>query len=111
MSALNGLGELFKIVLAASKDQVYRETVEKMQAAFQELILAEAEARRDKTATLIHAMAKIDSELIRFQREYRHIAPQLTPEAMQAIDGYLEIIEQKRRALVLEKNALKKRRG
>ena len=63
MASIGGLGDLFSVVLAASKDKVYMETAEKMQAAFHELILAEADARRDKTATLIRAMAKSTAKL------------------------------------------------
>ena len=110
MASIGGFGDLFSVVLAASKDKVYMETAEKMQAAFHELLLAEADARRDKTATLIRAMAKIDGEVIRFKREYNRIAEQLAPEAITAIDGYLKMIEQKKKDIAHEKNAMKVRR-
>ena len=77
MASIGGFGDLFSVVLAASKDKVYMETAEKMQAAFHELILAEARTRRNKTSTLIRAMAKIDGEVIRFKREHNHIADQM----------------------------------
>ena len=108
MTSLSGFGDLFSVVLAASKDKVYMETTEKMKVAFHELILAEADARRDKTATLIRAMAKIDCEVIRFKREYKRIAEQLAPDAITAIDGYLKIIEQKKKDINREKNVLKR---
>ena len=110
MSGINGLGELFSVVLAASKDKVYMETAEKMQAAFHELILAEADSRRDKTANLIRSMVKIDTEVIRFKREYARLTEQLAPEAVTAIDGYLKMIEQKKKDIAHEKNAMKARR-
>lgn len=107
MASIGGFGELFSVVLAASKDKVYMETAEKMEAAFHKLILAEADARRNKTATLIRAMAKIDGEIIRFKREYNRIAEQLAPEAITAIDGYLKMIEQEKKNIIREKNAMK----
>lgn len=110
MSAVNGLGDLFAVVLAASKDKAYIETVEKMQAAFHELILAEAESRRDKTETLIREMSKIDREMIRFKREYNRIRTQLAPETIIAIDNYLKSIEQKKKELCYKKDMLKNRR-
>lgn len=110
MASLNDLGDLLSVVLAASKDKVYMETAEKMQAAFHELILAEADARRDKTSTLIRAMAKIDGEVIRFKREYKRIEGQLASEAITAIDSYLQTIELKKRDIAHEKNAIKMRR-
>mgnify|MGYP003291567477 CR=1 FL=1 len=110
MVEIKGLGNLFSVVLAASKDKVYMENAEKLQAAFHELILAEADARRDKTATLIRAMAKIDGEVIRFKREYGRVASQLAPEAITAIDGYLKMIEQKKKDIAHEKNLMKTRR-
>ena len=110
MSGINGLGELFSVILAASKDKVYMETVEKMQAAFHELILLEADSRRDKTANLIRSMAKIDTEVIRFKREYARLFEQLAPEAVTAIDSYLKLIEQKKKDIAHEKNAMKVRR-
>lgn len=110
MASIGGAGELFSIVLAASKDKVYRETAEKMQIAFHELILAEAESRRDKTTTLIRAMAKIDSEIIRFKKEYNRIVEHLTPEVIAEIDGYLKMIEQKKRDIAYEKKTMKVRR-
>lgn len=110
MALVGGFGDLFSVVLAASKDKVYMEITEKMQTAFQELILTEADARRNKTATLIRAMAKIDGEVIRFKREYNRISGQLAPEAITAIDGYLKMIEQKKKDIVHEKNSLKVRR-
>ena len=45
------IDDLFKIVLAASKDKAYKDATEKMQAAFHELILTEAASRREKTKT------------------------------------------------------------
>lgn len=110
MSTINGLGDLFSVVLAASKDKVYMETAEKMQAAFHELSLAEAKARRDKTTTLIIARAKIDVEVKCFQNEYIRIAEQLTPEAIKAIDDYLKMIEKKKKDIAHEKKKLKTRR-
>lgn len=107
MASIGGFGDLVSVVLAASQDKAYMETVEKMQTAFHELILAEADARRGKTATLIRAMAKIDGEVIRFKREYNRIAEQLAPEARTAIDGYLKIIEQKKKDIAFEKKSLR----
>lgn len=110
MASIDGYGDLFHVILAASKDKAYAEMAEKMQVAFHELILAEADARRDKTTTLIRARAKIDSELIRFKREYNRIADQLAPEAITAIDCYIKMIEQKKKDLIHEKNAMKVKR-
>lgn len=109
MASIVGFGDFASFVLAASKDKVYMEAAEKMQAAFHELILAEAEARRVKTSTLILAMARIDCEVIRFKREYSRIAVQLTPEAITEIDGYLKMIDQKKKDITYEKNAMKEK--
>lgn len=110
MGTFHGLEELFSLVLAVSKDRVYQDSIERMQAAFQELILAEADARRLKTEALIRKLAKIDVEIIRFKREYERIAGQLTPADVAAVDGYLKLIEQKRKEIAQEKNALKTKR-
>ena len=110
MASSGRFGDLFPVVLSASKDKVYMETAERIQTAFHELILAEADARRDKTTTLIRAMAKIDGEVILFKREYNRIVGQLTPEAITAIDSYLKMIEQKKKDIVQEKNSMKVRR-
>jgi hypothetical protein len=108
--AANNLGDLITVMLSAYKDKVYLETTEKMQAAFHELILTEAASRRDKVTALIRAMAKIDAEVIRFKREYSRISNQLTPEAITAIEDYLKIVEQKKKDIIHEKNAMKTRR-
>ncbi len=105
--AANELGDLIHLVLAASKDSMYQEAVEKMQQAFQELILTEAASRREKTAALIHAMAKIDIEVSRFKRVYSSISNQLTPEAKSTIDSYLKAIDRRKKDIINEKNALK----
>lgn len=110
MASIGRFSDLFSVVLAASKDKVYMETAEKMQVAFHELILAEADARRDKTATLIRAMAKIDGEIILFKKECNRIGEQLSPDAITAIDSYLKMIEQKKKDIAHEKNAMKVRR-
>ena len=110
MVSIGGIGDLVSVVLAASKDKIYMETAEKMQAAFHELILAEADARRDKTSALIRSMAKIDGEVIRFKREYNRIIDQLSPEAKTAINSYLKMIEQKKKDIAHEKNVMKVRR-
>lgn len=110
MTEISGIRELLSIVLGASKDAVYREVVEEMHAAFQELIRAEADARRSKTRTLILAMAKYDREIERFKREYDRITGQLTPEGQAALEDYLEMCVQKRKDLVREKNTMKGRR-
>ena len=107
---ITGLGDLFSVLLAASKDKKYMETAEKMQAAFHELIVAEADSRRDKVAILIRSMAKIDGEIVRFKREYSRISNQLAPEAIDAINNYLKIVEQKKKDITHEKSTLKTRR-
>lgn len=106
----NNFGDLIAVMLAASKDKVYLETAEKMQVAFHELILTEADSRRNKVTALIRSMAKIDSEVIRFKREYSRISNQLAPEAITAIENYLKIVEQKKKDIVHEKNAMKTRK-
>lgn len=108
MASIIGFGDLFSIVLAASKDKAYVDAAKKIETAFHELILAEADARRDKTAALICAMAKIDDEVIRFKRVYNCIVKQLTPEAIAAIDGWLKKMEQKKKDIIHEKNVLKR---
>ena len=82
------VGEFLSVLLAASKDRAYVEAVEKMQRAFQELVLTEAEARRTKTDTIIRVMAKYDMELQKFKRAYSLIDGQLTNDAKNVIDGY-----------------------
>ena len=104
------IDDLFKIVLAASKDKAYKDATEKMQAAFHELILTEAASRREKTKTLIQSMAKIDAEIIRFKREYARISDQFSPEAKDAIENILRIAENKKKDLIAEKNSLKFKR-
>lgn len=105
--ATNGLEDMLAVVLAASKDKAYVDAVEKMQRAYRELILADAQARRSKTAVLIRSMARIDAELIRFKRERDRVASNLTPEAHGAIDMYLKTVEQAKKDIMREKNALK----
>lgn len=102
--------DIFSFLMAASKDKAYEESVERVQNAFHTLILADAEARRSKTATLISAMAKIDAELIRFKREYNRIENQLTPEAKQHIEKYIVEIVNKKKDIIQEKNSIKVRR-
>lgn len=109
MISLGGADDLFSIVLAVFKDKAYMETAKKMQVAFHELILAEADARRDKTTTLICARAKFESEIIRFKKVYNHISEQLTPEAKATIDRWLKMLEQKKKDLIHEKDGLKRR--
>ena len=103
-------GDLIGIMLAATKDKVYLETTKKMQAAFHELILAEADSRRDKVKALILAMAKIDREVDQFKREYNRIYNHLAPEAITAIEDYLKIVQQKKKDIAHEKNSIKIRR-
>ena len=107
---ISGIEELFSVVSGASKDKVYREIAEKVQDAFHELVLAEADTRREKTAVLIRTMAKMDAELFRFKYEYHRISHQLSPEAILVIDKYLRLIEQKRKDIAFEKNMLKTKR-
>lgn len=108
--SVKDIEDLLSIILAASKDEVYLNNLEKLQNAFHELIISEAAARRTKTESIICAMSKLDIELIKFKREYNRIAKHLTPEAKNAIDNYLKIIENKKSELIYEKNRLKLRR-
>lgn len=104
------LGDLFSIILGVSEDRAYVEAVENMQKAFQELVLAEADARRSKTDTLIRIMAKYDRELLRFKREYSRIQEQLTVDAQKVLDKCISDIEKKRKSIAREKNTLAARR-
>ncbi len=105
---MNDFNDLFSIVFAASKDKIYLETSEKLQQAFHELIIAEANSRRNKITTLIKSMAKIDCEIIKFKQAYSRIYKQLTLDAIDAINQYLKIIEQKKKDIIREKDKLKK---
>lgn len=107
---VDNISDLLSIIIAASKDKVYLENVEKMQQAFHELILAEAESRRNKVSSLIRAKAKIDVEVECFKKEYARISGQLSQEAVDAINNYLKIIEQKKKDISYEKNKLKIKR-
>lgn len=104
------ISDLLAVLMGASKDNVYLETVEKMQQAFHELILAEADSRRNKVTTLIRSKAKLDAEVACFKKEYERISDQLSQEAVDAIDNYLKIIEQKKKDISYEKNKLKIKR-
>lgn len=106
-TTFSGLCDLISIISAASKDKSYSETVKKMHKTFQELILAEANARRNKIDSLIRTMAKIDSEIFRFKYEYARISNQLTPEAISKINKFLRDYEQKKKDIIFEKNRLK----
>lgn len=107
---VDNISDLLAIIMGASKDKVYLETVEKNQQAFHELILAEADSRRNKVSSLIRSKAKIDVEVACFKKEYDRISGQLSKEAVDAIDNYLKIIEQKKKDISYEKNMLKIKR-
>lgn len=107
---VDNINDLFLIIMGASKDKIYLETVEKTQQAFHELILAEADSRRNKVSSLIRSKAKIDVEVACFKKEYERISGQLSEEAVDVINKYLKIIEQKKKDISNEKNMLKIKR-
>ncbi len=103
----DGLGEFFSVALSASKDQAYREAARAMEEAWHDLIIAEADSRRQKSNVLIRALAKIDRELMHFKREYSRIAGKLTAEAQKQLEQYIRDAEQYRKDIIFEKNQLK----
>lgn len=105
----NKFGDLFSVIIAASKDKAYLEISEKLQKSLHEYIISEAANRRDKTDTLIRAMAKIDIELIQFEREYKRIDNDLSENAKKSINELINEVEQRKKDIIFEKNSFKKR--
>lgn len=100
--------ELLSLLSAISKDRAYQTAAENLRSAYHNYMTAEADARRQKTSSLIEAMARIDREILLYRREYQRIRPMLSPDAVCDIEQFLAQAEKKKRDISMEKRMIRK---
>ena len=90
------------LLLAAIKDRVRKEMVEKFLQSYTQLLETEAKVRRTKVQTQILEMSKLRIELEKFERTYHLIKEQCGN--IESVENYLSDIRKRIKYISAAKN-------
>ena len=90
------------LLLAAIKDRVRKEMVEKILQSYTQLLETEAKVRRTKVQTQILEMSKLRIELEKFERTYHLIKEQCGN--IESVENYLSDIRKRIKYISVAKN-------
>lgn len=91
------------ILRAYVKDSTVEQLENKMMEAQRELILAEAQARRQKNKMIIMQIHKLDMHMIGVKASYEVVKIQLNDECQEAVEGWMRGYDVERKKLVKSK--------
>lgn len=94
--------EVVDLFIAAYKDKLSKDNLEKISSEYRSLLIADADARRAKTKECIVQMAKLKIELEKFENTYSKIKNCFG--GIDVVDRYIQQIQMMIKKLSLEKN-------
>lgn len=94
--------DIISLLTAAYKDRVERKLFDELRIGMNELLSADADSRREKTAADIIQMAKLKTALRKFEISYTQIQEKYG--RIDAVDGYVAEIQSKIKAISYKKN-------
>jgi|GEM_PF-6207811 len=101
--ALDALTHAVKIC----QEHEYFALEEKVHKSYLQLMAVESDCRRQKSSAIITSMQTVDRELKLLIFEYCRVKERFKIQHISAIEIYINEIEQFRKKLLFEKNALK----
>lgn len=101
-----GYDSVIELAISYYKDKVQQEVIEKFRVESRHLLEADADARKAEVSEIIHSMARLKIQLVRFKFEYNRLVEKCG--SIQALDEYIRVIENLIKKLSKEKNG---RRG
>ena len=102
----NVLGDLVNVALAVIKDKALRDEIRRVENAYRELLIQEADSRRKKNTALIKSIQKIDLEVIKLESSLTGLRNELSTEAIESIETIIRYLKVRRKDLVLEKDQI-----
>ncbi|KUO74921.1 MAG: hypothetical protein APF81_08185 [Desulfosporosinus sp. BRH_c37] len=99
--------DIFNHAIKICKEQEYLALEEKLHISYLELMAVESNCRRQKSSAIITSMQTVDRELKLLKFEYGRVKERFKIQRLLAIENYINEIEQFRKKLLFEKNALK----
>ena len=97
-----GFDSVIELAISYYKDKVQQEVIEKFRVESRLLLQADAYARRATRREIIHSMARLKIQLVRFKFEYNRLVEKCG--SIQALDEYIRNIENHIKKLSREKN-------
>lgn len=94
--------DLISLLIAAYKDKVERDSLEKIKVELKSLIIADAEARRATAASDIREMAQLRIALNRFELTYSRIRE--NSGEIEAVNDYIAQIQRRIKEISFKKN-------
>lgn len=104
--ASDNLLDILKIISAIEKDSERDKMIESIKAAHSELLKSEADSRRIKSTELVKQMIKLDMAIQEFEITYSRVKNKDNINEIKAVDGFIDDIKKRRRALSNEKRRL-----
>jgi len=98
--------ELFQLILKICKEKEYNELQTALHNSYLELIKVEAEARREKTSSLIRGIQAIDREVRLLNFEYDRVKRDFNIDGIPYFDQLISQINKKRKELILIKKTI-----
>ena len=99
--------EIISIITAYFKDKANNESLKNIKEACYKLSETETEARRRKSSEIIKLISKLDINIKLFEKEYNKIKENLTEEAKNSIENFINKYKHERKMLLKEKNSIK----
>ena len=94
--------DLLSLLIAAYKDKIERESLDRVNAELNALIVADADARRETRAADIREMAKLRMALTRFENSYSRLKHSYGD--IEAVECYLASIRRRIKEISYKKN-------
>lgn len=94
---------IFELIIAAVRDELEEQELERFGREFRLLQADEAKARRDKKTADIRQIARLQTELAQFEFTYKRLVKK-HGTVIPALESYLAEIRKLIRLLTLEKN-------
>lgn len=98
--------DIINIIMAYFKDKTNNEAIENIKEACYELAKIETETRRRKSSEIIRIMAKLNMNIELFEKEYNKIKENLTEEAKNCLENFINDYKLKRKRFKREKDSL-----
>lgn len=98
--------DIINIIMAYFKDKANNEAIENIKNACYELAEVETETRRRKSSEIIRIMAKLNVNIELFEKEYNKTKENLTEEAKNCLENFINDCKLKRKRLKREKDFL-----
>lgn len=101
---------LFSDAVKVCKEESYYALRDQIKQSFQELIIVEAQCRRDKVSSIIRALQSIEKEQFLLENEYKKVLSITKMSSIPALEDFINGVRDYRKSLMQEKKRIERTR-